>query len=440
MYERMDSEETFDVINPAPRQIPVEDVKGMKTIDYTFYDPLEYKMLPLASAPEMREVKVFKLFSNELTSIPRSYEGLSALEQLYLCCNSSKPGEGLPSLPTFIGQMSQLRLLNLVGNQFQSFPSCLCNLTALKTLYMNDCNLTSIPKEIGGMRSLSEADLSDNDFSREGSLPDELFSLPELENLYLTNCRLQTLPPGVGTAQKLEGIRLGNNELSTLPDGFYDLKSLKKFYAERNQLTSLSPKICQLQKLQFLLLMENKLTSLPDEICQLNELLHLNLSDNRLTSIPRGVTQMERLATIQLDKNSFLQRPPLRVCVGGLDSIRGFFDSFDPSRDQPIHSRHLKVVLLGESKAGKSCLVHALIEAKAKESPSTPEDESTVGVEIHMWKPPMDTNPIEFKIVDCAGQRRYQLTHPFFLSEGMCALLALEAMVHWGTCDHKNSW
>ena len=116
------------------------------------------------------------------------------------------------------------------------------------------------------------------------------------------------------------------------------------------------------------------------------------------------------------DRNNNLRFPPLDVCSRGLDSIKGYFESLATIDTQAVHSQRLKVVLLGEAGAGKSSLAYALVESKEL---AYPDDQacSTVGVDFYTWRPVLEG--VEFHIVDCAGQRRYQLTHPFFLSSGI---------------------
>ncbi len=49
-----------------------------------------------------------------------------------------------------------------------------------------------------------------------------------------------------------------------------------------------------------------------------------------------------------------------------------------------------------------------------------PEEDRTVGLDTYFWRPrPHEDGPeLEVLIVDCAGQRKYLLTHQFFLTEG----------------------
>ena len=51
-------------------------------------------------------------------------------------------------------------------------------------------------------------------------------------------------------------------------------------------------------------------------------------------------------------------------------------------------------------------------------------DERTVGIDFHKWRPnPQQEDGIEIRLIDCAGQRRYLLTHQFFFTEGTTSLV-----------------
>ena len=74
-----------------------------------------------------------------------------------------------------------------------------------------------------------------------------------------------------------------------------------------------------------------------------------------------------------------------------------------------------QVVVLGESMAGKTSLVHALMSGQ---STRIDEADRTFGVMFYHWKPEPDIDELELMFVDCAGQKKYQMTHQLFLSEG----------------------
>lgn len=413
----MAGEIEFEVINMVPKELPVTNENGTITVDLLGYDPLTPNEFPDFSS--VQGLQDLRFFSNYVKKLPDSFCEAQKLRTLIMSCSPIKPDNGLRHLPTQFSCFSHLEELHLVGNHFESFPMPICGLQNVKKLYMDNCTLTKIPKEIGNMSSLSVVDLSYNSLGGPDSLPKEFFHLPNIRDLYLIDCQLTELPPEIGELKNLEGLRIGKNNLTRLPEELFNLVNLWKLSAERNKISELSPKIGELKGLVFLLIMENNLTTLPDEIKNLEKCRHINLFDNKLTCLPRSIIDMPVLESLIVDGNNNLRRPPLDVCTRGLNSIRGYFESLKPVDTQAVHSQRLKVVLLGESGAGKSSLAYALVHAKALMYPDG-EAHSTVGVDFYTWRPLPDG--VEFHIVDCAGQRRYQLTHPFFLSSGtdMC--------------------
>ena len=60
-------------------------------------------------------------------------------------------GLGLSSLPTQIGELTDLRSLDLSGNQLTELPESIGDLTALTTLGLNDNRLRTLPERIGDL-------------------------------------------------------------------------------------------------------------------------------------------------------------------------------------------------------------------------------------------------------------------------------------------------
>ncbi|MBE8999850.1 leucine-rich repeat domain-containing protein [Nostoc sp. LEGE 12447] len=71
-------------------------------------------------------------------------------------------GKGLITLPSEIGQLTNLQTLYLNNNQLSSLPSEIGQLTNLQTLYLNNNQLSSLPSEIGQLTNLQSLDLSTN--------------------------------------------------------------------------------------------------------------------------------------------------------------------------------------------------------------------------------------------------------------------------------------
>lgn len=417
----MADEYGFEVINMVPREIPTTEENGIITVDLEGYDPVAPE--DLCRICNIHRLNHLRLFSNYLKEIPPKFCQLRQLRTLVMSCSSIKPDNGLPRLPEQFSRFSLLEELHLAGNHFEAFPLPICKLCGLKKLYMNNCTLTKIPQQLNNISCLTVVDFSYNSLGNPDSLPEEFFNLPSLKDLYLIDCQLKELPAAIGNLRSLEGLRVGRNNLSSLPEQLYNLTNLTKLDACRNNIAELSPRIGQLCNLELLIILENKLTTLPDEIKNLQSCKHINLFDNKLTCLPRAIIEMPALRSLIVDGNNNLRRPPIDACRGGISSIRGYFESLDAVNSEAVHSQRLKLVILGEAGAGKTSLAHALVHATALTFPDG-QPHSTVGVDFHTWRP--DPSGVEFYIIDFAGQRKYQLTHPFFLCPEALHILVVD--------------
>ncbi|CAL5341603.1 unnamed protein product [Camellia sinensis] len=146
---------------------------------------------------------------SKLDKLPQDVGVLDCLKELRADCTAIR------QLPPSIGLMKKLETLSLggckgIGSHSWSYsllPSilqrrregyrtlelqALLGLESLKNLYLNDCNLKSIPTTICHIYSLQELDLSRNNIE---SLPASMNKLSNLSSLCLVGCkRLQELP------------------------------------------------------------------------------------------------------------------------------------------------------------------------------------------------------------------------------------------------------
>jgi hypothetical protein len=139
--------------------------------------------------------------NNLISTIPRSVRFLKRLQYFYLGFNQmtgAVPGE--------FGQLPDLRVLDLSGNNF-----------------------TSVEPGLGQSKTLSILALSNNQLHW---LPDELGDLPASLSLQCGNNRLLHVPRELG---RLNELRLNNNQLLNLPD-FTDGTPLNQLYVQDNNL------------------------------------------------------------------------------------------------------------------------------------------------------------------------------------------------------------
>lgn len=118
------------------------------------------------------------------------------------------------------------------NSRLQSLPTSLfCKLSdSLVVLSLKNNRLTSLPDEIGSMRSLQSLRLDGNLFT---SLPDSICQLIGLEKLIVNNNFLTHLPDAIGDLINLRELNVANNRLGSLPLGLCNVK-LKELVVHPN--------------------------------------------------------------------------------------------------------------------------------------------------------------------------------------------------------------
>eukprot|EP00253_Pinus_taeda_P014838 PITA_14838 len=250
------------------------------------------------------------------------------------------------TIPPSIGQLSNLRDLNLYLNYFGGdFPSALLNCTRLRSLNLSQ-NVFSglLPNEIYKLEELVKLDLSSNDFS--GDIPAGFGRLPKLEVLFLHYNQLNgTVPFFLGNLSSLKYLTLANNPLAQgvipnelgkltrlqqlwmrscnlvgeIPESLGNMADMVQLDLSCNLLTGRIPNtLMALSNMTDLFLYQNKLYgSIPDNINNLKSLVNLDLSKNELNgSIPDGIGALTNLETLQLYINQLSGSIP-----SGLDKL-----------------------------------------------------------------------------------------------------------------------
>ena len=119
-------------------------------------------------------------------------------------------GKHLSFLPPEIGELTQLRILNLSGNQLKELPATFGNLTQLIRLFLGGNQLKELLATFGNLNQLTE--------------------------LYLNANQLKELPATFGNLTGLTDLNLDGNQLVRLPSEFWNLTQLIKLDLGNNQL------------------------------------------------------------------------------------------------------------------------------------------------------------------------------------------------------------
>jgi hypothetical protein len=283
----------------------------------------------------------------------------------------------MTALPAELGALTGLRELNLsFCSGLTALPAGLGALMGLQELYLRECfGLTALPAGLGALTDLCELDL----FGCSGltALPAELGALTDLQSLVLSGCcGLTALPEELGAITGLRELYLrGCSRLTALPVGLGALTGLRE--------------------------------------------LDL-LSCSRLTALPAGLGALTGLRELDLRRCPALHTPPPRVVASGTRAVLAFLRDLGGG-SAPCHL--VKLVLLGEQRAGKSSLADSLVRGR----PATrPADDRTVGIDVRRWwlgagqgrttRQQDDPNEeLVALIYDAAGHRVYRASHGAFV-------------------------
>jgi Leucine-rich repeat (LRR) protein len=240
------------------------------------------------------------LSHNELSSLPAEIGNLKNLGKLHLSDNL------LNTLPSEIGKLKYLRLLFFDNNPLNSLPCELGDLNNLKEI--SEFNIKSLEAlydssiKSGLEKWLNDPEVTGDKQTAVSRIQHAFIGLSN--ELDLSDLKLSSLPPEIGELKTLKWLQLSNNRLKSLPAELAKLKNLKRLYANRNNLEILPPELGQLKKLESLGLEMNRLTALAPEIGELQALENLNLKYCGLAVLPAELEKLQNLKSLNLSGNS----------------------------------------------------------------------------------------------------------------------------------------
>ncbi|EDW35147.1 GL24767 [Drosophila persimilis] len=211
--------------------------------------------------------------------------------------------------------MQHLKVLKMSGNLLDNNCSLinLQHMGHLQELHLDRNGFRLLPQHfLGQLNELRLLNLSQN---RLAELPRNIFEGGvQLERLYLSKNRLSVLPFQLfQTARDLQMLDLSDNRLLSFPDNFFARNGqLKQLHLQRNQLRSLGRhSLYNLRELRQLDLSQNSLTSIDRKAFEsLGQLLALNISGNNLTTLSSIIFQpLHALRQMDLSRNQFKQLP-----------------------------------------------------------------------------------------------------------------------------------
>jgi hypothetical protein len=206
--------------------------------------------------------------------------------------------------------ITKLQLNN--NSDLTSLSDSIGELTNLRELNLSLTKLVTFPENFSRLTNLRKLDLGNVDTIR--SLPD-FRHLTNLTELTMTgNKLLFHLPESIGNLTNLTNLNLADNRLIDLPESIGNLTNLTYLDLHNNALTSLPESIGNLRNLGMLKLYRNTLFSLPNSIRNLTQPIEILVDNSVVNNIPNNLPANMRIFAIQPDltrRELVLHRAPV---------------------------------------------------------------------------------------------------------------------------------
>lgn len=193
----------------------------------------------------------------------------------------------IATIPDTLYKMTDLIYLSLSNQRgLTNFPAALCNLTKLRTLNINETNISVLPNEIDYLSELRTFNAQKTPLK---ALPPEIGNLTNLEDFDMSQSSLEHLP-NISKLTKLIRLRMGDTRLTHLPDCFATLQDLEEVNLERSPIETLPDSLGKVKNLRYLNLAGcSSLTSLPATLWDLPKLqISISKAQEHLLPPPTG--------------------------------------------------------------------------------------------------------------------------------------------------------
>lgn len=233
----------------------IKECKALEKLTISF-TPIREIPNYIFDLPKLKELNFAGC--KELRNQVIPFSASQPLEKLSLYANSSN---------TFFDEIEKLTKLKslTISGKINEIPKSVFNLSSLQELVLFDTQISTVPIEIGKLKSLKKFSISQAVF-----LPDDEYMPLHLEELFknLSQCHI------------LKELHLNSNGIKQIPESIKLLKQLEVFSAEDNLIVSYNKALHDLTKLKVLNLGINQLKEIPTGIGQLTQLKILKLNSN----------------------------------------------------------------------------------------------------------------------------------------------------------------
>jgi internalin A len=306
-------------------------------------------------------------------------------------------------------------------------------------LSVADNELEEIPPFVGQLSNLKRLELG---FNRITQIPTSLAHNKSLEHIGLSGNQISVIPDSLATNSYLQRLDLSKNRITAIPNSISQLSQLVYLNLSGNLITTLRDSVSCLSALNSLDLSHNQIDSAPTSMSQLTQLQSLDLRNNRLTSAPEFLGRLPKLTALFLHGNPDLKIPneilgPTPTEASGLpEGAARSLLSYLVKLGRPKPLNEAKLILVGQGGVGKTSLVKKLTTGDFESG-----EESTLGIRISDWDCVIGKRDrVTVHIWDFGGQEMMHATHQFFLTARSLYLLVLNRRLWQGGPDKEADY
>ncbi|KAL3739301.1 hypothetical protein ACJRO7_020673 [Eucalyptus globulus] len=286
----------FRVTNFGLNNLAVLELSGVNITEnwggwYHVMVAKQLKVLKLVNCPSLRKTPKLSAFS-----------GLERL--IIIGCTK------LSMIDKSIGNLQHLEHLEVKDAAIESIPKSIGGLKSLLKLSIRECcYFENLPDSIGQLESLLELHIIP---SRIRELPHSIGNLERLKVLCITICNLEKLPHSIGRLKSLLQLDVCSSRIMSLPDCIGYLKRLKKVTLHNTFISELPKTIGMVENLEELNVAacHHLGGEIPSEIGALSLLRILDLSYGHFSRLPTTINKLTNLQEFRLFRCDQIQQLP----------------------------------------------------------------------------------------------------------------------------------
>ncbi|KAF3441382.1 hypothetical protein FNV43_RR15296 [Rhamnella rubrinervis] len=188
---------------------------------------------------------------------------------------------------------------------------------------LEDCQMGClIPDTLGNLHELRTLDLSETPIEK---ISDILGNLPELRTLNLSTTRIEKIPDTLSNLHELRTLNLSTTRIEKIPDILGNLHGLRTLDFSGTPIEKIPDTLGNLYELRTLNLSETPIEKIPDTLGNLHELSTLSLSHcEKLTHLPTNITMLTNLCDLINSGTGLKEMPPKISSLKNLQRLPEF--------------------------------------------------------------------------------------------------------------------